>query len=251
MLKKQQFDRGKHQAPIYIKYFANLNLLLRHGARGETLLKQYKKSAAFKKGVAKSAEWLVKFQEIKTNLSIQRQIIADKKEFAYHRKTAQKYLDSPTAKGVNRILKKVINFHTKYCQKNQEVLVHGDFHLENIFYHPKSDILSVIDLDWVRLGHPLSDVGNFVQQFDWQMKHKIPRKKREELISIFLQAYYLKTNQKLEDIMPHVEIFRARFAIQMAMFFLEFVIPEVPKAKKKKIYNNALFLINQAKEFID
>ena len=53
----------------------------------------------------------------------------------------------------------------------QIALVHGDFRLDNMIFHPeRSEIIGLLDWELSTLGHPLADLA--YQCMQWRLPHK-------------------------------------------------------------------------------
>lgn len=80
----------------------------------------------------------------------------------------------------------------------QAVLIHGDYHPENIIFKSSElDKIKVIDFTDLALGDPMVDLGSFIQQFDFMCFQILDRKKINSLKINFLEDYFL---EKFENI---------------------------------------------------
>lgn len=80
----------------------------------------------------------------------------------------------------------------------QAVLIHGDYHPENIIFKSSElDKIKVIDFTDLALGDPMVDLGSFIQQFDFMCFEILYRKKINSFKINFLENYFL---EKFENI---------------------------------------------------
>lgn len=82
--------------------------------------------------------------------------------------------DKDTGKAVGPIphIDEITRWLSNNMVKDENCISHGDYKIDNLIYHPtESRVIAVIDWELSTLGHPLSDLGNLLQQFSMPCTH--------------------------------------------------------------------------------
>jgi len=220
------------------------NFFLYEERKGKTLF-QYIKENKFQElqeGIFKAAQWLLKFHglKIENQKIFTSNDLIEENEFRHYLEIARKFFPKNYYQKIKKILFQIHN-HTKLYSKKQISLIHGDFQPPNIVFNKKNETLTVIDFEWSAIGDPLSDVGNFLIQFDY---HGASIFKKKEIINLkkkFLNSYLRKNF--FRNVAQRVNLYQAKFAIQRAMFNTEFILPHTSRHENDPTIN---FLLKKA-----
>lgn len=234
-LYNHNFSVSPFLVPKPLIFFPKFNLFLRAEAKGKTVFAYIKKNKIqeLEEAAPQIAGWLRKLHNVKIeNKKIfMRTSKIEEKEFKHYLKVAEKFFRVEVYQKTKKNLTS-IQRHTKLYLANRKdiCLIHGDFQPTNVIYNKRNKNVTVIDFDWSGIGDPLSDVGNFLIQFDY---HSAPVLKEKDIIKLkkkFLNNY-LK-NKALKDFAARINLYQAKFAIQRAVFNTEFTLPRSCKPEK-------------------
>ncbi|KAI8069039.1 kinase-like domain-containing protein [Gilbertella persicaria] len=83
-------------------------------------------------------------------------------------------VDQDTKKAVGSIprLNEMLAWFKRNQVKDQATLVHGDFKIDNLIFHPtEPKVIGILDWELSTIGHPLSDLSNLLQPFYIPREH--------------------------------------------------------------------------------
>ncbi|CDS01282.1 uncharacterized protein SPSC_00588 [Sporisorium scitamineum] len=63
-------------------------------------------------------------------------------------------------------IEQFLGWFSKNMPKDENTIVHGDFKIDNLIYHPTEPrVIGILDWELSTLGHPLSDLANLLQPY--------------------------------------------------------------------------------------
>ena len=89
-----------------------------------------------------------------------------------------------------RKAERIFKFISENLKSNSHVgLLHGDFHAKQIIVQ-EYDQMAFIDLDELRIGNPLIDIGNFISHLKyWSLYNQVPKSWISKIIASFISGY--------------------------------------------------------------
>jgi thiamine kinase-like enzyme len=112
------------------------------------------------------------------------------------------------------------------------VMIHGDFHPENIIINKTDGKVSAIDFTDMCLADWARDIGNFLQQLRFMASGKISSKEIEAYENFFLSDYMKKRSIKNNsEIEKRIKLYKSWAALRSAIYFLTKVDSEVDNAE--------------------
>ncbi|EWC48030.1 hypothetical protein DRE_02609 [Drechslerella stenobrocha 248] len=62
----------------------------------------------------------------------------------------------------------MLSYFSKHLPQDRTTIVHGDFKIDNLIYHPTEPrVIGIVDWELSTLGHPLSDLANLLTPFSY------------------------------------------------------------------------------------
>lgn len=63
---------------------------------------------------------------------------------------------------------KITQWMSKNLPKERVTIVHGDYKIDNLIYHPTENrVIAILDWELCTVGHPLADLGNLMHPYTW------------------------------------------------------------------------------------
>ncbi len=229
-LKEYGFNQGDLRIPQILGFYPKLNLILREGVTGKTMLQMMLAQQDISKVVEGAGKWVGRLHSLKYEKGLFTPITKiNKKNFPYYLKTIKKYFPEKT-----KVLKELLSLINKISKTAPETtLIHGDYQPQNIIYNQENLTTTGFDFDASGIGDPLSDLGNFLIQFDYRAQTMMPENKIIELKKIFLEAYFQQRGREFENLNQRVNVYQAKYAIQRASFLTGGILIH-PEAKIKE-----------------
>jgi aminoglycoside phosphotransferase (APT) family kinase protein len=128
--------------------------------------------------------------------------------------------DSAFGEQVKNIVTKIQNWEKEFNGKLQPNLIYGDYHPENVIIENlTTDHLRMIDFTDVALGDPMTDLGTFLQQFDFMGHRFFSRTKINSCKEYFVKSYFGKELSEIEaEFFQRMNLYQAWTALRTAVF---------------------------------
>ena len=225
-LKEYGFNKDAIRIPEIIDFYSKINLLLRERIEGETILQIMQDKKPLNKAVQGASQWAFRLHSLKPEKKFFTSMFKmNKKNFPFYLKQIKENYPEKL-KQIKETLS-LIQKTVKTCENNR--LFHGDFQPQNIIHN--KGITTGFDFDASGIGDPMSDIGNFLLQFDYRAYTLFPEKKIIKLKEVFLNSYEGRIDEK------RVNIYQAKYAIQRAIFLMGALKENRSKALRETIEN--------------
>lgn len=128
--------------------------------------------------------------------------------------------DKKQGKLVDNLVKKMKKLEKSFNEKLEKTVIYGDYHPENIIIHDlKANYLEMIDFTDIAFGDPMTDLGTFLQQFDFMGHNFISRKKINDYKKYFVESYFGKSFDEIsEDFFARINLYQSWTALRSAVF---------------------------------
>lgn len=234
---QRDFSKGNLLVTRPLTFVPELNLLLREKAEGQTLLWALRQKKPLLKIIENSAKWLLKLHQLNPEEKKFAPITEiEKQEFKHYLEVARNCFPQKIAQKIEDFLRLI---HQTSQEFSENTLIHGDFQPPNIIYKKEGSIITVIDFDWSGLGDRLSDLGNFLVQFDYHAAKILTQKKIIVLKSTFVNTYFAES-KNFSNLAQRINAYQAKFALQRAISITEFTLADCAKAKENQTVLNLL-----------
>ncbi|MBU1164548.1 phosphotransferase [Patescibacteria group bacterium] len=129
-----------------------------------------------------------------------------------------------------KLFHKINNLEKKWGF-DEQYIIHGDFHPENVIYNKQNNLLLAIDYTDCCLGHYARDLASFIQQLGYMSRKNISYLQIKKLQKIFLQSYLKRRKIKLKT-KDHnrLNLYKAWTSLRSAIFFLTVSTFDRPRA---------------------
>lgn len=191
-LSKKGFSEGKFQTNKPLDYYPELRILLYQDFPGETLTDFItNKKNDIEMIVAKSAEWLLKFHQLKLKIGKVKTFEREAQEAEWFQMNYH-LLNNGLASSCESIMAKILKLKKSFANvvEKEAVTIHGDYHPDNILID--GDKIGVIDFGGAWQFDPLSDIGKFLVQLEICFIDNIITDKNllQKLQDVFIKKYF-------------------------------------------------------------
>ena len=236
------FSKGKLKSPEPLFYNKRLQAMFYVEAAGENLY-QYTVNPEIefneiKKIVSLSGQWASRLHDLPIkgvknfnpiHSKIATVIPGPKHILAIIDKKHKKY--PKYAQQTKELFEKINELEKKLSAPDENSIIHGDFHPENVVFNQKNNVLSVIDYTDCCISHFTRDLGNFYQQLGYMTKDVLPINKIAELQKTFIDSYLGERKIKLtKQEKQKFELYKAWTSLRSAIFFLTITTFDRPRA---------------------
>ncbi|MCB9803108.1 phosphotransferase [Candidatus Nomurabacteria bacterium] len=150
---------------------------------------------------------------------------------------------------IKRIVSQIQNWEKELKKTFQETLIYGDYHPENIIITDlQAQNLKMIDFTDVALGDPMTDLGTFLQQFDFMGHRFFSREKINQDKEYFFNSYFQKSLSEVEEnYFQRINLYQAWTALRTAVFLFYMHRDDSVKELLREVESYILLIDNKEK----
>ncbi len=144
---------------------------------------------------------------------------------------------------IKNLINEMNKLENKYSQNHKPVLIYGDYHPENIIIKDlNTKDLKMIDLTDICLGDPMTDLGTFLQQFDFMGHNFISRQKMNDYKEYFIERYFKKDLKNIGiKYINRINLYQAWTALRSAVFLFYM----------KEVENSVFDLLKDSNKYLE